>query len=50
MKSFECPKSIEDYRKTMLGTSDAWSTSHLSHGTSKPACHIVDCQISNQNS
>ena len=29
----------------MLGTSDAWSTSHLSQQPSKPAYYIVDCQI-----
>ena len=27
----------------MLGTSDAWWTSHLSQGTSEPAYYIVDC-------
>ena len=30
-------------RKIMLGTSDAWSTSHLSQQPSKPAYYIVDC-------
>ena len=30
----------------MLGTSDAWSTSHLSQQRSKPAYYIVDCRIS----
>ena len=29
----------------MLGTSDAWSTSHLSWQTSKPVYYIVDCRI-----
>ena len=29
----------------ILGTSDAWSTGHLSHRTSKPAYYIVDCRI-----
>ena len=29
----------------MLGTSDAWSTCHLSQRTSKQAYYIVDCQI-----
>ena len=29
----------------MLGTSDAWSTSHLSQLTSEPAYYIVDSQI-----
>ena len=33
----------------MLGTSDAWSTSHLSQRTREPAFYIVDCQISNIN-
>ena len=33
-------------KKIMLGTSDAWSTSHLSQQTSKPAYYIVDCRIS----
>ena len=23
-KSFECPKSMRNYKKIMLGTSDAW--------------------------
>jgi hypothetical protein len=30
----------------MLGTSDAWLTSHLSQQTSKPAYYVVDCRIS----
>ena len=30
----------------MLGTSDAWSTSHVSKQTIKPAYYIVDCWIS----
>ena len=29
----------------MLGTSDAWSTSHLSQQTSEPAYYTVDCRI-----
>ena len=29
----------------MLGTSDTWSTSHLSQQTSKPAYYIADCRI-----
>ena len=29
----------------MLGTSDTWSTSHLSRRTSEPAYYIVDCRI-----
>ena len=43
VKSFECPnKSIENYEKKMLGTSDARSTGHLSHRPSEPAYYIVD--------
>ena len=30
----------------MLGTSDAWSRSHLSQRTSEPVHYIVDCRIS----
>ena len=26
IKSFECPKSIRNYKEITLGTSDAWST------------------------
>jgi len=33
-------------KKKILGTSDAWSTSCLSHRPSKPVYYIVDCQIS----
>ena len=29
----------------MLGTSDAWSMSRLSHGPSDPAYYIEDCLI-----
>ena len=32
--------------KKILGTSDAWSTSHLSHWPSEPAYHIVYFRIS----
>ena len=32
--------------KKMLGKSDAWSTSNLSHRPSKPAYYIADCRIS----
>ena len=32
-------------KKKILGTSDAWLTSHLSHRPSEPAYYIVDCQI-----
>ena len=49
IKSFECPKSIRNYEKKILGTSDAWSTSCLSHRPSKPAYYIVDCRILRQN-
>ena len=45
IKSFECPKSIRNYEKKILGTSDAWSTSRLSHRPSEPAYYIVDCRI-----
>ena len=31
IKSFECPKSIINYEKKNLGTSDDWLTIHLSH-------------------
>ena len=46
IKSFECPKSIRDYERKILGTSDAWSTSHLFHRSSKLVYNnIVDCRI-----
>ena len=45
IKSFECPKSIRNYEKKILGTSDGWSTSRLSHWPSEPAYYIVDCRI-----
>ena len=45
IKSFECPKSIRNYEKKILGTSDAWSTSLWSHRPSEPAYYIVDCRI-----
>ena len=35
IKSFECPKSIRNYKKIMLGTSDTWSMSHLSNRPSE---------------
>ena len=42
IKSFECPKSIKNYeKKIMLGTSDAWSMSRLSHRPSEPAYYIL---------
>ena len=31
--------------KIILGTSDAWSTRHLSHWPSKPVYYIVDWRI-----
>ena len=43
--SFECPKSIIVMKEIMLGTSGAWSTSHLSQQPSEPAYYIVDCRI-----
>ena len=45
IKSFECPKSIRNYEKKILATSDTWSTSRLSHQPSEPAYYIVDCRI-----
>jgi hypothetical protein len=34
---------LQDFmEKKMLGTSDAWKTSHLSHRPSEPAYYIVD--------
>ena len=33
------------WKKIILGTSDAWSTSHLSHQPSEPAYYIVDWRI-----
>ena len=32
-------------KKKILGMSDAWSTSPLSHRSSEPAYYIVDCRI-----
>ena len=38
----------KDYmKKKILGMSDTWSTSLLSHWPSEPAYYIVDCWISN---
>ena len=31
--------------KIILGTSDTWTTSGLSHRPSEPAYYIVDCRI-----
>ena len=39
-------KSSRNYEKKILGTSDTWSTSHMSHRPSEPAYYIVDCRIS----
>ena len=47
IKIFACPKSIRNYEKSILGMSDAWLTSCLSHQPSEPAYYIVDCQIFN---
>ena len=45
--SFECPKSIKNNEKRILGMPDAWSTSRLSHQPREPAYIIVDCRFSN---
>ena len=46
IKTFECPKSIRNYeKKIMLGTSDTWSLSRLSHRPIDPAYYIEDCRI-----
>ena len=45
IKSFECLKSIRNYTKMMLGTSDNWSMSRLSQRATEPAYCVVDCQI-----
>ena len=42
IKSFECPTSIKNYEKIMLGTSDPWLTSHLSQRTSISYCRLSD--------
>ena len=44
-KSFDCPKSIRNFEKKIVRTSDTWLTSLLSHRPSKPAYYIVDCRI-----
>ena len=36
---------IRNYENEILGTSDTWSTSHLSQQTSEPTYYIVDCRI-----
>ena len=45
IKSFECPKSIRNYEKKIIGTSDTCLTTPLSHRPSQPAYYIVDCRI-----
>ena len=45
IKSFECPKSITNYEKIMLGTSDAWSVSHLSKRTSVLYLRLSDFRL-----
>ena len=45
IKSFECPKSIRNYQKQILGTSDTWWTSRLSHRPSELVCDIVGFQM-----
>ena len=38
---------LQDFmKKIILGTSDAWSTSCLSHRPREPGYYIVDCRIS----
>ena len=45
IKSFECPKSIRNYEKIILGTSDGWLMTHLAHRPSSQAYYIEDCRI-----
>ena len=45
INSFECPKSINNYGGKILGTSDAWSISCLSHRLSEPVYYIY-CRLS----
>ena len=42
---FECPKSIKNMKKMMLGASDTWYMSRLSHRPSDQAYYIKDCRI-----
>ena len=42
VSSFECPKSIRNYEKKIFGTSDAWSSSRLSHRPSVLYCRLSD--------
>ena len=44
IKSFEWPKSMKSNEKKILGTSDAWSMSHLSHRPSKPLYYVY-CRL-----
>ena len=46
IKSFECPKSIKSIKKIILGTTDAWLTTRLSHRPNNPAYYIVNWRIS----
>ena len=39
-------KFLRNCEKKILGTSDAWSMSHVSQQNGKPAYYIVDWQIS----
>jgi hypothetical protein len=43
---FEFPKFTRKYEKIMLGTSNPWSMSRLSHQTGKPAYYIEDFHVS----
>ena len=45
IKSLECSKSVSNYEKKILGTSDAWLMIRLSHRPSKPADYIVYLRI-----
>ena len=45
IKSLECLKSIRNCKEKILGTSDAWSASHLSHLSSKAAYYNY-CRLS----
>ena len=45
-KSFECPKSIRNYEKKILGMSNAWLTIHLFHRPIESAYCILNWQIS----
>jgi hypothetical protein len=44
-KNFEKNFARNYENKIILGTSDAWSMSHLSQQTSEPAYNILDCRI-----